>query len=106
MISQSKEKKNKKLNSETVRNIVIIEYKNNVTNKRNKIWNNVLIKSLNINPITTLRNNDYIKFYDNNKIELVSSYLDDNKIPHYFCCYRNMKKTNYNLISLLKKTKT
>ena len=37
MISQSKEKKNKKLNRETVRNIVIKEYKTNVTNKRNKI---------------------------------------------------------------------
>ena len=65
--------------------------------------NNVLIKSLNINPITTLTNNDYIKFYYNNKIVLIPSYFDDDKNPHYFCSYRGMKKTNYNLISLFKK---
>ena len=36
MISQSKEKNNKKLNREYIRNILIKEYKTNVTNKRNK----------------------------------------------------------------------
>ena len=102
-ISQSIEKKNKKLNREYIRNILIKEYKTNVTNKRNKIWNYVLIKSLHINSITTLRNIDYIKFYDNKKIVLIPSYLDDDKNPYYFCSYRGMNKTNHNLISLLKK---
>ena len=77
MIFQSKGKKNKKLKREYIRNILIKEYKTNVTNKRNKIWNNVLINSLNINPITTLTNNDYINFYDNNKIVLIPSDLAD-----------------------------
>ena len=38
-ISQSKEKKNKKLNRETVRNILIKEYKDSITNKYNYEWN-------------------------------------------------------------------
>ena len=63
-ISQSKEKKNKKLIRDTVKNIVIKEYKTNVKIKYNRIWNSVLIKSLNIKPITTIRNDDYINFYD------------------------------------------
>ena len=79
MISQSKEKNNKKLNREYIRNILIKEYKTNITNKRNKRWNNVLIKSLNINPITTITNDDYINFYDRNKIVLIPSYLDNDK---------------------------
>ena len=55
MISHSKEKKNKKLNRETVRNTVIKEYETNVTNKYNRIWNNVLIKTLNIKSIITYK---------------------------------------------------
>ena len=38
-ISQSKEKKNKKLNRETVRNILIKEYIDSITNKYNCEWN-------------------------------------------------------------------
>ena len=78
-ISQSKEKKNKKLNRQTVRNILVNEYKDSITNKYNCEWNKSLCINLNINQITTLTNDVYINFYDGNKIVLISSYLDNDK---------------------------
>ena len=58
---------------------------------------------MNIKPITTLTIDDYINFYDGNKIVLIPSYLDNNIKPHYFCNYSGMTKTNYKIIELLKK---
>ena len=89
-----------------MRNILIKDYKTNVTNKRTRIWNNELIITLNINLITTLTNDDYVNFYDENKIVLIPSYLDnDKKKPYYFTNYSCMIKTNYKIIELLKKKK-
>ena len=47
--------------------------------KYNYEWNKSLCIYLNINPITTLTNDDYIDFYDGNKIVLIPSYLDNDK---------------------------
>ena len=103
-LQNSKENK-KKFNKDYVRNRLIKKYKDNIKNKYNYDWNISLSKYLNIKPITIISNNDYINFYNENKIILIPLYLDDDKNTYYFCSYRCMKKTNYNLISLLKKTK-
>ena len=92
-LQNSKENK-KKFNRDYIRNILINKYKDDITNKYNHDWNISLCKYLNIKPITTISNNDYINFYDKNKIVLIPSYLDDDKNPHYFCSYRCMQKTN------------
>ena len=102
-ISQSKEKKNKKLNRETVRNILIKEYIDSITNKYNCEWNKSICIYLNIKQITTLTNDDYINFYDGNNIILMPSYLDNEQKPHNFCNYSGMTKSNYKITELLKK---
>ena len=74
----------------------------------NDLWNTFIIKQLKITPITNLRNDDYVKLYEDNKIILVPSYLQYNtetnkKEAKYFCKYKGLKYTNWQLISLLNK---
>ena len=51
------------INRELLRNQIIKEYKDNITKDYNKKWNDLIIKSLNILPITSLTNDDYVNFY-------------------------------------------
>ena len=102
IVLQNFKENKKKFNRDYVKNILIKKYKVDITNKYNHDWNKSLCIYLNIKPITTLTNNDFINFYDENKIVLIPSYFDDDINPHYFCSYRGIKKTNYNLILLLK----
>ena len=85
-----------------MRNILIKKYKEDITNEYNHNWNISLRKYLNIKLKNIISNHNYINFYYENKIVLLSSYLDYDHKPHYFFSYRGMTKTNFNLISLLK----
>ena len=93
--------KSKKFCREYVRKILIKEYTDYITIECNKTWNDELIRSLNIKPITTRSNDVYVNFYHHNNIILVPSYLDSDKNFHYFCSYCGMTKTNYKIIKLL-----
>ena len=74
-----------------------------MTEKYNIVWNNKLIRELQINPIN-ITNYDYTKFYNSNKIVLIplhTQYINNKKETVYLSKYSGMKQTNSNLIYLL-----
>ena len=56
----------KKFNRYYFRNILIKEYKGSIKYKYNHDWNKSLFIYLNIIPLSTLKYDDYINFYDGN----------------------------------------
>ena len=71
-----------------------------IDDKYNSVFNDYLIKTFSIHT-SDYTNDQYVEFYDRNRIILIPTYVHPNKEgrPEYLCYYTGMTETNWSIIN-------